>query len=214
MSRPKRQAALEAQRQIANQSAVLLDKGPQYKVLHDEHDHPKAEATAAKPKPVPAVPPTMSIGGAKSKPAKTEMLQNQKAAVNEQMVEQAAAINVSPLPANQQKPAEVSEPAKRPREAVEPQDAAPPPVTPPVIQIRCKRISDRSLVLVAGPRTKKPRPASWTPHARNDLLCAMAVLCAGCPEPRAMASRSRPSRLMPGLILGATAVIKPQLGER
>ena len=152
--------------------------------------------------------------GTASKPAKTEMLQNQKAAVNEQMVEQAAAINVSPLPANQQKPAEVSEPAKRPREAVEPQDAAPPPVTPPVIQIRCKHISDRSLVLVAGPRTKKPRPASWTPHARNDLLCAMAVLCAGCPEPRAMASRSRPSRLMPGLILGATAVIKPQLGER
>jgi hypothetical protein len=117
--------------------------------------------------------------GTASKPAKTEVLQKQKqkAAVNEQMVEQAAAINVSPLPANQQKPAEVSEPAKRPREAVEPQDAAPPPVTPPVIQIRCKHISDRSLVLVAGPRTKKPRPASWTPHARNDLLCAMAVLC-------------------------------------
>ena len=134
--------------------------------------------------------------GTASKPAKTEVLQNQKAAVNEQMVEQAAAINVSPLPANQQKPAEVSEPAKRPREAVEPQDAAPPPVTPPVIQIRCKHLSDWSLVLVAGPRTKKLRPASWTPHARNDLLCAMAVLCAGCPEPRAMASRSRPSRLM------------------
>ena len=154
--------------------------------------------------------------GTASKPAKTEMLQNQKAAVNEQMVEQAAAINVSPLLANQQKPAEVSEPAKRPREAVEPQDAAPPPVTPPVIQIRCKHISDRSLVSVAGPRTKKPRPASWTPHARNDLLCncAMAVLCACCPQPRAMASRSRPSRLMPGLILGATAVIKPQLEER
>ena len=58
--------------------------------------------------------------GTASKPAKTEVLQNQKAAVNEQMVEQAAAINVSPLPANQQKPAEVSEPAKRPRKAVEP----------------------------------------------------------------------------------------------
>ena len=82
-----------------------------------------------------------------SKRAKTEMLQNQtpnqKAAVNEQMVKQAAAINVSPLPANQQKPAEVSAPAKRQREA-EPQDAAPPPVSPPVIQIRSKHLYDRS----------------------------------------------------------------------
>ena len=63
--------------------------------------------------------------GTASKRAKTEMQHNQtpnqKAAVGEQTVEQAAAINVSPLPANQQKPAEVSEPAKRPREAVAPQ---------------------------------------------------------------------------------------------
>ena len=56
--------------------------------------------------------------GTAGKRAKTEMQQNQtpnqKAAVGEQTVKLAAAINVSPLPANQQKPAEVSEPAKRP----------------------------------------------------------------------------------------------------
>ena len=187
-----------------------LSRGPQ----GSRHELPSVTLATKRARRPPKRYLEKAAPGTASKPAKTEMLQNQKAAVNEQMVEQAAAISVSPLPANQQKPAEVSEPAKRPREAVEPQDAAPPPVTPPVIQIRCKYLSDRSLVLVAGPRTKKPRPASWTPHARNDLLCAMAVLCAGCPEPRAMASRSRPSRLMPGLILGATAVIKPQLEER
>ena len=36
MSRPKRQAALEAQRQIANQSAVLLDMIE--KTRHDRKD--------------------------------------------------------------------------------------------------------------------------------------------------------------------------------